>query len=206
MRASLVVQSVKNFPAMQETQVWSLSQEDPLEKKMATCSSILAWKINAQRNLVGYSPWGHKESDMTERLHFHFPPLYNELLKAECARTHSPKRKRGLRQTLGSPGRTRAQPGPPVGKRHRAALMRGKISEGRAPPGMRPLVASGQQWACSLGCWLWVKTCWTWSRKLWPWGQGNFQPSGWFSVWWRVRRWSWVGRHTFRMGGVARWA
>ena len=43
--ASLVVQMVKNLPAMQETWVQSLSGEDPLEKGMATHSSILAWKI-----------------------------------------------------------------------------------------------------------------------------------------------------------------
>ena len=41
----LVAQMVKNLPAMQETQVQSLGQEDPLEKVMATHSSILAWKI-----------------------------------------------------------------------------------------------------------------------------------------------------------------
>ena len=40
-----MVQWVKNPPAMQETWVWSLGQEDPLEKEMATHSSILAWKI-----------------------------------------------------------------------------------------------------------------------------------------------------------------
>ena len=43
--ASLVAQRVKRLPAMQETQVWSLRQEDPLEKEMATHSSTLAWKI-----------------------------------------------------------------------------------------------------------------------------------------------------------------
>ena len=43
--ASLVAQMVKNLPAMQETQVWSLGQEDTLEKGMAICSSILAWRI-----------------------------------------------------------------------------------------------------------------------------------------------------------------
>ena len=43
--ASLVFQMVKNLPAMQVTQVRSLGQEDPLEKEMATYSSILAWKI-----------------------------------------------------------------------------------------------------------------------------------------------------------------
>ena len=44
--ASLVAQSVKNLPAVQETQVRSLCWEDPLEKEMATHSSILAWKIS----------------------------------------------------------------------------------------------------------------------------------------------------------------
>ena len=44
-RASLVAQSVKNLPAMQEAWVQSLSREDPLEKGMATHSSILAWRI-----------------------------------------------------------------------------------------------------------------------------------------------------------------
>ena len=44
-RASLVAQVVKNLPAMQETRVQYLGQEDPLEKGMATHSSILAWEI-----------------------------------------------------------------------------------------------------------------------------------------------------------------
>ena len=44
-RASLVAQMVKNSPAMQETWVQSLGQEDPLDKGMATHSSILAWRI-----------------------------------------------------------------------------------------------------------------------------------------------------------------
>ena len=44
-RASQVAQMVKNLPAMQETGVWSLDQEDPLEKGLATPSSILAWRI-----------------------------------------------------------------------------------------------------------------------------------------------------------------
>ena len=43
--ASLVAQMVKNLPAMQKTQVWTLSQEDPLQKEMATHSSVLAWRI-----------------------------------------------------------------------------------------------------------------------------------------------------------------
>ena len=44
-RASLIAQLVKNLPAMQETQVQFLGREDPLEKEMATHSSILAWRI-----------------------------------------------------------------------------------------------------------------------------------------------------------------
>ena len=43
--ASLAVQMVKNLPAMKEIQVWSLGLEDPLEKGMATHSSILVWRI-----------------------------------------------------------------------------------------------------------------------------------------------------------------
>ena len=50
--------AVKNLPTMQETEVQSLHQADPLEKEMRTHSSILAWKIHGQRTLVGYSPWG----------------------------------------------------------------------------------------------------------------------------------------------------
>ena len=42
------------------------------EKAMAPHSSTLAWKSHGQRSLVGCSPWGHKESDMTEQLHFQF--------------------------------------------------------------------------------------------------------------------------------------
>ena len=53
---------------MQETQVQFLGWEDPLEKGMATHSSILAWEIPGQRSLVGYSPWSQKESDTTEHL------------------------------------------------------------------------------------------------------------------------------------------
>ena len=47
---------VKNPPAMQETWAQPLGQEDPVEKGMATHSSILAWRIPWQRSLGGYSP------------------------------------------------------------------------------------------------------------------------------------------------------
>ena len=54
---SLVAQSVKNLPAMQETGVLSLGQKDPLEKEVAT-SVFLPRESHGQRNLVIYSPWG----------------------------------------------------------------------------------------------------------------------------------------------------
>ena len=53
---------------MQETQVLSLGWEDPLEKGMATHSSILAWEMHGERSLVCYSLWDHKELDTTERV------------------------------------------------------------------------------------------------------------------------------------------
>src|SRR5574341_661962 len=57
---SLVAQTVKNMPAMQETRVQSLGQEDPLEKGMATHSSILAWKIPWTEEPDRLKPRGHK--------------------------------------------------------------------------------------------------------------------------------------------------
>ena len=51
---------------MKEARVQFLDQEDPLEEEMATHSSILAWRIPWTEEPVGYSPWGHTESDTTE--------------------------------------------------------------------------------------------------------------------------------------------
>ena len=65
--APLVAQRVKHLPAMRETWVRSLGQEDLLEKKMATHSGTLALKIPwMEKPGAGYSPWGRKESDTTE--------------------------------------------------------------------------------------------------------------------------------------------
>ena len=64
--ASLVAQLVKNLPAMQETWVRSLGQEDPLEKGMEPTPVFFLGEFHGQRSLVGCSLWGHKESDMTE--------------------------------------------------------------------------------------------------------------------------------------------
>ena len=63
---------------MQETWVQSLGWEDPLEKEMATHSSTLAGKSHGRGSLVGYSPWGHKESDTTVQLHYIKKNLENE--------------------------------------------------------------------------------------------------------------------------------
>ena len=61
-------QMVKNQPSIQDTQALFLSWEDPLEKGMATHSSVFAWRIQWRNNLIGCSPWSHKESDRTEWL------------------------------------------------------------------------------------------------------------------------------------------
>ena len=72
---------VKNLPAMQEMQVRSLGQEDPLEKEMATRSSILAGKSPGHRLLAGHSPWGHKgwigHNDKTTTTSTIFNGFYN---------------------------------------------------------------------------------------------------------------------------------
>ena len=56
----------KDLPEMQETQVPSLGGEDSLEKRKTIHSSILDWRIPWTEEPGSYSPWGHKESDMTE--------------------------------------------------------------------------------------------------------------------------------------------
>ena len=61
-----MAQAVKNPPATWETQVQTLDGEDPLEKGMATHSSILPWRIPWTEETVDYLPWGRKESDVTE--------------------------------------------------------------------------------------------------------------------------------------------
>ena len=66
-----MAQTVKCLPTIWEVWVQFLGWEDLPEKEMATHSSSLAWKIPWMEE-PGYSPWGCKELDMTERLHFHF--------------------------------------------------------------------------------------------------------------------------------------
>ena len=57
---------VKNPPAMWETGVRSLGWEDPLEEGMQPTLVFLSGEAHGQWSLAGYSPWGHKELDMTE--------------------------------------------------------------------------------------------------------------------------------------------
>ena len=64
-----MAQTVKCLPAVWETWVQSLGQEDPLEKEMAIHSSTLAWKIPWTEEPGRLQPTG-SQSDMTERLHF----------------------------------------------------------------------------------------------------------------------------------------
>ena len=71
--ASLVVQMVKNLPAMQETWVRSLGWEDPLEKDMATYSSILG-ESHGQGSLAGYSPWFAKSRTRLSDSAWHMAP------------------------------------------------------------------------------------------------------------------------------------
>ena len=73
LRVSLAVQRLKCLAAVWETWVLSLGREDPLEKEMATHSSVLDWRIPWMEELGGLHSMGCKEFDMTERLHFHLP-------------------------------------------------------------------------------------------------------------------------------------
>ena len=59
---------VKNLPALQETQVQSWAAEIPWRREQQPTPAFLPGEFHGERNPRGYSPWGRKESDMTERL------------------------------------------------------------------------------------------------------------------------------------------
>ena len=59
---------VRSPPVIQETGIRSLGWEDLPETGLTTHSSILSWRIPWTKELHGYSPWGHKESDIAEQL------------------------------------------------------------------------------------------------------------------------------------------
>ena len=72
-RESLVAQRLKRLPAMRETWLRSLSWEDLWRRKWQPTPVFLPGESHGGKSLVGYSLRGHKESDTTELLHFHFP-------------------------------------------------------------------------------------------------------------------------------------
>ena len=83
--ASLVVQMVENMPAMQETRVQTLAQEEPWEKEMATHSSILAWRMPWPEGLLSYSPWARKESGHNCAANTHtMCPFVNKTHSTRC--------------------------------------------------------------------------------------------------------------------------
>ena len=74
--ASLVVQTVKNLPAMQETWVWFLSWEDILEEEMTTDSSIPAWRIPQTEEPGGLQSMGLQRVEHNWVNNTHIPPCY----------------------------------------------------------------------------------------------------------------------------------
>ena len=70
-KSSLVAQTVKRLPAMRETRD-SWVGKIPWRRKWQSTPALLPGKSHGWRSLIGYSPWGCKESDTTERPHFHF--------------------------------------------------------------------------------------------------------------------------------------
>ena len=65
-QSSLVAQTVKNLPAMQETQVPSLVGKIPWRREWQPIPVFLPGEFHGKRSLEGYNPWSHKELDMTE--------------------------------------------------------------------------------------------------------------------------------------------
>ena len=63
-----MAQTVESVPSVKETWVQSLALEDPLRRKWQPTPVFLPGKSHGQRSLAGYSPWGRKESGMTEQL------------------------------------------------------------------------------------------------------------------------------------------
>ena len=84
--ASLVVQVVKNFPAMQETRVQSPGQEEPLEKGMATNSNILAWRISWTDEPGGLQSMGSQRvgHNSVTNTHTHTHTHTHDMMKHIC--------------------------------------------------------------------------------------------------------------------------
>ena len=91
-RASLVSQMVKRLPAMRETWVQSLGLEDPLEKEMATHSSILAWEIPWTEEPERLQSMGLQSRTQLSDYHFHF----HTVLLSDCINLHSHQQCNGV--------------------------------------------------------------------------------------------------------------
>ena len=105
---TFVAQSVKNLPAMQGTWVGSLGWKEPLEKEMASHSSILAWRLPWTEEPGGLQSVGSQESDTTERLnHHHMFISFDSVSKESACNAGDP----GLIPRLGrSPGEGNGNP------------------------------------------------------------------------------------------------
>ena len=95
----MVAQTVKNLPAVQETQVRSLDQEDPLEKGLATHTSVLAWRIPWTEEPGRLQSMGPQELDTTEQLIHTFGDDYECLHLTE----EDTEARRGALQASASP-------------------------------------------------------------------------------------------------------
>ena len=112
-RAPLIAQSVKNLPAVQETWVQFLGWENPLEKEMATHSSIPAWRIPWIEELGGLQSMGSQESDTTEQLNHRHHQHHYELscsiargIFLDQDRIYCPLNLAGRFLTTGPPGKS----------------------------------------------------------------------------------------------------
>ena len=82
-----MAQTIKCLPTMQETRVQSLVGKMLGKRKWQPTPVVLPGQSHGQRSMVGYSLWGRKESDTTERLHFHFLQLTKTLFHFEISKT-----------------------------------------------------------------------------------------------------------------------
>ena len=131
---------VAPVPPMQEMQVQSLGGEDPLEEGTATHSSILAWEAHGQRSLVGYSPSGSKELNVSEYAHTH-TKAGTRVHTHACAQNAS---ERTARRTFSARGLTRGRGS--QGSRRK----RGSGASGVQPWSRRVSVAADAQRGCPL--------------------------------------------------------
>ena len=73
-----MAKAINTRPAMQETQNQSPSWEDPWRREWQPTPVVLPGKFHGQRSWTGYSPWGHKELDVTKHAHKQYQKKYNK--------------------------------------------------------------------------------------------------------------------------------